>query len=78
MTNITDEPGYIANIKAARLLNAAILGADIREGFEEYLAILDGFYADDIEASGEGCDGAVIGKAAPRSRDETHSLGRWR
>jgi hypothetical protein len=53
MMHITDEPGYIANIKAARHLNAAILGADIREGFEEYLAILDGFYADDIEASSE-------------------------
>src|SRR6266487_2018056 len=70
MAHLSDETTYKANTKTERLLNAAIQGADIREGFEEYLAILDRFYADDVEASSEGCEDAVTGKSAVRSRVE--------
>lgn len=65
MAHLCDD--YAANLKTEKLLNAAIQGADIREGFEEYLAILDGFYADDITATREGCEGTVIGKDSLRS-----------
>lgn len=68
MAHICNEPGYTTNIRAERLLNAAILGANIREGFEEYLSILDAFYADDVEASCEGCEATITGKPALRSR----------
>jgi hypothetical protein len=36
-----------------RVLNAAILAADISRGWEEYLEILDAFYADDVEVTAE-------------------------
>jgi hypothetical protein len=68
MAHLSGDSGYIADLRAERLLNAVILGADIREGYEEYLAILDQFYGDGIEASSEGCQDVVTGKAALRSR----------
>jgi hypothetical protein len=34
---------------AERALNAAIVGAEIAESFEEYLELFDAFYADDVE-----------------------------
>jgi hypothetical protein len=52
---------------AERTLNAAIVHADITRGFEEYLAILDEFYADDIEASSETMEELIRGKARVRS-----------
>jgi hypothetical protein len=58
---------YAANLKAERLLNAAILDVDIREDFAGYLAIVDRFYADDVEASNDGYEGAVSGRSALRS-----------
>jgi hypothetical protein len=36
-----------------RVLNAAIVRADISKSFEKYLEIFDAFYADDIEVSDE-------------------------
>jgi len=67
MTHLFSDTGYAANIRAERLLNAAILDADIREDFAVYLSIVDRYYADDVEASSEGCANVVTGKAALRS-----------
>jgi hypothetical protein len=38
---------------AERVLNAAIVRAEIAESFEVYLEIFDAFYADDVEVSSE-------------------------
>jgi hypothetical protein len=67
VAHLSRDTGYAANIEAERLLNAAILNADIREDFAGYLAIIDRFYADDIEATSEGYEGAVVGRDALRS-----------
>ena len=50
-----------------RVLNAAIVQADISESFEEYLKIFDTFYDDDIEASSEAGEEPIRGKARVRS-----------
>jgi hypothetical protein len=38
---------------AERVLNGAIVQAEITESFEEYLEIFDAFYADDVEVSSD-------------------------
>ena len=43
-----------------QVLNSAIIAADISRGWEEYLAILDAFYADHVEVT-DGTE-AVIGR----------------
>ena len=43
-----------------QVLNSAIIAADISKGWEEYLAILDAFYADQVEVT-DGTE-AVIGR----------------
>jgi hypothetical protein len=50
-----------------RVLNAAIIRADISGSYEEYLEIFDEFYADDVEASDERRDEPIRGKAQVRS-----------
>ena len=50
---------------AERVLNAAIVRAEIAESFEEYLEIFDAFYADDVEVSSE--TETIRGKATVRS-----------
>jgi hypothetical protein len=50
-----------------RILNSAIIAADISKGWEEYLEIFDAFYADDVEASGETGKEPVHGKARVRT-----------
>src|SRR4029077_9175318 len=50
-----------------RVLNSAIIAADISRGWEEYLEILDAFYADDVEGSGETGKELVRGKASVRA-----------
>src|SRR5260370_19843921 len=50
-----------------RVLNAAIVQADISRSFEEYLEIFDAFYADEIEVSAETEMGATRGKGKVRS-----------
>jgi hypothetical protein len=50
-----------------RVLNTAIVQADISKGFEEYLEIFDAFYADDLEASSETGKEPIRGKAKVRS-----------
>ncbi|HYR86355.1 MAG TPA: hypothetical protein VE422_19860 [Terriglobia bacterium] len=42
-----------------RVLNAAIVNADISRSFEEYLEILDAFYADEIEITDEAREESI-------------------
>jgi hypothetical protein len=50
-----------------RTLNAAIVEADIEEGYEKYLTIFDTFYGDEIEVSSETADETIRGKDRVRS-----------
>jgi hypothetical protein len=50
-----------------RVLNSAIIAADISQGWEEYLEIFDAFYADDVEVSGESGKEVVRGKGRVRA-----------
>jgi hypothetical protein len=50
-----------------RVLNSAIIAADISSGWEEYLEIFDAFYADDVEVSDDTESGAVSGAARVRA-----------
>ena len=50
-----------------RALNAAIVDADIEQGYEKYLAIFDAFYGDEIEVSSETADRPIRGKDRIRS-----------
>ena len=59
---------YRSNVEAERRLNAAILAADISEGFEAHLEMFDRFYDDEVEVSSEELEHAITGKAAVRSR----------
>ena len=36
-------------VSAERALNTAIVNADITRGFEEFLALVDQYYAEDVE-----------------------------
>ena len=45
-----------------RVLNSAIIAADISSGWEEYLEIFDAFYADDVSVSDGTESGVVSGK----------------
>jgi hypothetical protein len=58
---------FISSQSREPTLNAAIVQANISEGFEEFLKIFDVFYADDIEVSSETAEGTVRGKARVRS-----------
>ena len=50
-----------------RVLNSAIIAADIGRGWEEYLEILDAFYADDVELTTGAETGAVRGRERIRT-----------
>ena len=50
-----------------RVLNGAIVQAEITESFEEYLEIFDAFYADDVEVSSDAERVPIRGKANVRS-----------
>ncbi len=54
---------YMRSQTAERILNAAIVNAEISRSFEEYLEIFEEFYADDIEVS-SGTQKARGGNAA--------------
>lgn len=58
---------YTTSQTAERILNAAILNAEISRSFEEYLEIFDEFYADDIEGSNETMKEPIRGKERVRS-----------
>src|SRR5260370_13556032 len=66
-TDNLDHDLYASSQTRERTLNAAIVRADISESFEEYLEILDEFYADDIEVSSENGEEPIRGKAKVRS-----------
>jgi hypothetical protein len=55
------------SLQAAELsLNAAILRADISRSYEEFLDIVEAFYADDVEVSREDLREMIRGKAKVR------------
>jgi len=62
-----DNDAYSGTRMRDRVLNAAIIRADISNSYEEYLEIFDEFYADDVEASDERRDEPIRGKAQVRS-----------
>ena len=45
-----------------RALNTAIVNADITRGYEEYLALVDQYYADDVAVSSDTSPEPVVGK----------------
>ena len=62
-----DRDLYTASQIKERALNAAIVEADMEEGYEKYLAIFDAFYGDKIVASSENTDKPIRGKERVRS-----------
>src|SRR6266481_2943961 len=50
-----------------RVLNSAIITADISRGWEEYLEIFDAFYADDVEVTAAPETGPIRGKERIRA-----------
>jgi hypothetical protein len=50
-----------------RVLNSAIIAADISSGWEEYLESFDAFYADDIEVTTDTETGPIRGKERIRA-----------
>jgi hypothetical protein len=58
---------YTQSRNAERILNAAIVHADIGRSYDEYLEIFDEFYADDIQGSSETMKEPLRGKERVRS-----------
>ena len=54
--------------RADRELNAAIVSADISASYEEFLAIVDQFYADDVELRSDSSPEPLIGRDRLKSR----------
>jgi len=54
-------------ISAERALNAAIVNADITRGFEEHLALVDQYYAEDVEVSTDLSPDPLVGKQRLKS-----------
>jgi hypothetical protein len=50
-----------------RVLNSAIIAADISSGWEEYLEIFDAFYADDVEVTTDAKTAPIRGKERIRA-----------
>src|SRR5258708_12062660 len=57
-------PVVLDSRTAERALNAAIVHADISRGYEEYFAIFDRFYAEDVETTTDTGGEPVRGKAS--------------
>jgi hypothetical protein len=53
--------------RAERELNSAIVSADISASHEEFLAIVDRFYADDVELRSDSSAEPLIGRARLKS-----------
>jgi hypothetical protein len=66
-TDHCDRDLHTSSQTAEHALNAAIVRAEISEGFEEYLEIFEAFYADDIEVSSDTLTEPICGKARVRS-----------
>ena len=62
-----DRDRFTRSQTGERILNAAIVQAEIGESYEEYLKIFDAFYADDVEISSETEKEPIRGKARVRS-----------
>ena len=54
-------------VSAERELNAAIVSADITRGFEEYLTLVDQYYAEDVEVSTDVSPDPLVGKRRLKS-----------
>src|SRR5437879_10776235 len=54
-------------VSVERALNAAIVNADITRGFEEYLTLVDQYYAEDVEVSTDVSPDALVGKSRLKS-----------
>src|ERR1700730_16281496 len=54
-------------VSAERALNTAIVNADITRGFEEYLALVDQYYAEDVEVSTDTSPEPLVGKERLKS-----------
>ncbi len=50
-----------------RVLNSAIIAADIGRGWDEYLRIFDAFYADEVEVTADTETGPIRGKERIRA-----------
>jgi len=50
-----------------RVLNSAIIAADIGRGWEEYLEIFDAFYAGDVEVTTDAATGPIRGRERIRT-----------
>jgi hypothetical protein len=50
-----------------RVLNSAIIAADISRGWEEYLEIVDAFYADEVEVTTDTATGPIRGRERIRA-----------
>ena len=50
-----------------RVLNSAIIAADIGRGWEEYLEIFDAFYADEVEVTTDTETGPIRGRERIRA-----------
>jgi hypothetical protein len=64
-SNSRDSSSTVA--ASERVLNGAILAAEISESFEEHLKVFDGFYADDIQVTADALKEPVAGKPAVRA-----------
>ena len=54
-------------VSAERALNAAIVNADITRGYEEYLTLVDQYYAEDVEVSTDTSPEPLVGKERLKS-----------
>ena len=50
-----------------QVLNSAIIAADISRGWEEYLEIVDAFYADEVDVTTDTATGPIRGRARIRA-----------
>jgi hypothetical protein len=66
-TDHCDRDLFTSSQTAERVLNSAIVRAEISESFEGYLEIFEAFYADDIEVSSDTLTEPIRGKARVRS-----------
>ena len=67
-TLLAPRPSADSAARADRELNTAIVGADISASYEEFLAIVDRFYADDVEVRSDSSPEPLIGRGRLKSR----------
>jgi len=67
METTVKTPAADSAVSAERALNAAIVSADIMRGFEEYLTLVDQYYAEDVEVSTDVSPDPLVGKRRLKS-----------